>query len=468
MADTIVFADQPETIIRKDASRSAKVVNHVLMGTWLKVVDNDGDFFKVRTQKAGAGGWVLKSDVRDSPIFKAFYVDVGQGDGAIIEHPDGIMLIDGGPNKNLYRFMLHRYSPIFDEGKKVHIEALVMSHPDADHFAGLTHVLKDDRFTFGTIFHNGIKRYSGSHPDVDFDLGKLVDRSSVGGTEEVLTETMSTLNQAEALLKKHDDSITAQIAATGPGVRPKRLVQASYYNFWAAALKAHDEGRLSSAKRITSRSETLPGFSTTDTDRLRVEVIGPVPTKESGAVEFVTFGEPHEHGSSSTSHSSSSSHTRNGHSLVLKLIFGDHSFLFGGDLNIPAELHLMKHYGTANPFGCDVAKACHHGSSDFAVKYLKKVKPQVNVFSSGDNKSFDHPVADALGAAGRHSQGDFPLLFSTELARATSKSGMIHFGLINARSNGTVLTMAQMKEQHNKADVWDSFTVPWKGKFKQS
>ena len=45
---------------------------------------------------------------------------------------------------------------------------------------------------------------------------------------------------------------------------------------------------------------------------------------------------------------------------------------------------------------------------------------------------------------------------------------MIHFGLINARSNGTVLTMAQMKEQHKKADVWDSFTVPWKGKFKQS
>jgi hypothetical protein len=64
-------------------------------------------------------------------------------------------------------------------------------------------------------------------------------------------------------------------------------------------------------------------------------------------------------------------------------------------------------------------------------------------------------------------RGDFPLLFSTELARATTSHG-IHFGLINARSNGTVLTMAQMKEQHNKADVWDSFTVPWHGKFEES
>ena len=26
--------------------------------------------------------------------------------------------------------------------------------------------------------------------------------------------------------------------------------------------------------------------------------------------------------------------------------------------------------------------------------------------------------------------------------------------------------MAQMKEQHrNKADIWDSFTIPWRGKF---
>jgi len=90
--------------------------------------------------------------------------------------------------------------------------------------------------------------------------------------------------------------------------------------------------------------------------------------------------------------------------------------------------------------------------------------PQVNVFSSGDNKSFDHPMADAVGAIARHARGSHPLLFSTELARAVSSKNT-HYGLINMRSNGKVLTMAQMKEQHNKADVWDSFTVPWPGKF---
>ena len=148
----------------------------------------------------------------------------------------------------------------------------------------------------------------------------------------------------------------------------------------------------------------------------------------------------------------------------LKLIFGDHSFLFGGDLNIPAQKHLLASQGDENPFQVDVAKACHHGSSDFSVDFLNKVRPHVNVFSSGDNKSFDHPMADAVGAAGRYTRGDHPLLFLTELARAETRS-RTHYGLINARSNGTTLVMAQMKEQHKKADVWDSYTVPWQGRF---
>ena len=161
----------------------------------------------------------------------------------------------------------------------------------------------------------------------------------------------------------------------------------------------------------------------------------------------------------------SSSHTRNGHSVVLKLKFGKHSVLLGGDLNIPAQQHLMNYYGDENPFRVDVAKACHHGSSDFHVDFLKRTKPHANVFSSGDNKSFDHPMADAVGAVAKHTRGSHPLLFSTELARAVS-SKRTHYGLINLRSNGKVLVMAQMKEQHKKkADIWDSFTLPWPGKF---
>lgn len=51
---------QAGTVLRKSPKKSAKDVNHVLLGTWLKVVDTDGDWLGVETWKAGknkAGVW---------------------------------------------------------------------------------------------------------------------------------------------------------------------------------------------------------------------------------------------------------------------------------------------------------------------------------------------------------------------------------------------------------------------------
>ena len=436
----VVYGNKPETILRADHSKSAGARNHVLMGTWLKVTSAHDDWYEVETAGRGPGGWVHKDDVTETACLKVFFVDVGQGDGAIVESPTGSLLIDGGPSKKFHSFLRHLYNPTLKAGGKVHFDAVVMSHPDMDHFQGLTAALNDRDFTFGKIFHNGIIRYDKRKPGhPPFDLG----RTGAGSNgEDLLTETFSTLSKADDLV------------AGGK-------LMARYRDFWKAALNAKAENRLRGAARITNRNGTLPGFGSTDPDKLRIEVLGPAPTKSSGAVRYVTFPDPHNHPSTTRS----SSHTRNGHSLVLRLTFGDHSFLFGGDLNIPAQNHLINAHSNSNPFQADVAKACHHGSSDFSIKYLKKVNPQVNVFSSGDNKSFDHPMADAVGAIGRYTRGKIPLLFSTELARAES-SADTHYGLINARSNGKTLVMAQMKEQHrNKPDVWDSFTVPWNGNF---
>ncbi len=437
---TIVYANQYETILRKSKTNSSKAENHVLMGTWLEVLSEDGDWYEVKPRpNRGKGGWVRKSHTRDTPVLKIFVVDVGQGDGLIIEGPGKRILIDGGPSKGFYNFMRHRYWPIIQNGEKVHFDALVVSHPDMDHFKGLTYALRDKDFTFGTIFHNGMIRYKDDvAAGQPFDLGKL------NSAKDTLTETFNTLDQAGDLVDSGD-------------------LMTTFNDFWTAAWNANVDGRLDGAKRITNRNSTLPGFGSSDSGKLRVEVLGPVPTSPSGSVRYKAFPDPHDF----PSLSASSSHTRNGHSLVLKLIFGDHSFLFGGDLNIPAENHLLAHYGTQNPFRVTVAKTCHHGSSDFTVNYLKQVKPYVNVVSSGDNKSFDHPTADALGGAARWTRGTLPLLFSTELGRANSSKG-VHYGLINLRSNGDDLVAAQMKEQHKKADVWDSFTVPWKGKFPDS
>ena len=437
---TVVYGNRPETILRTSKSDNASATNHVLFGTWLEVVQEDGAWYEVKPRpNKGKGGWVRKAHTRSNPGLRIFVVDVGQGDGAIVEGPDKRILIDGGPTKGYYNFLKHRYRPLINAGEKVHFDAVVVSHPDMDHFRGLTYTLNDPNFTFGTVFHNGIIRYDDDKPSGQpFDLGQLNNNGTV------LTETFDNLDQAGDLIDGGD-------------------LMPTFRDFWIAAWNAEVEGRLIKAKRITTRNATLPGFGTTDPDKLRVEVLGPVPTSQSGSVRYATFEDPHDF----PSMTASSSHTRNGHSIVLKLVFGNHSFLFGGDLNIPAENHLMAHYGAANPFKVTVAKSCHHGSSDFTVKYLKRVKPYINVVSSGDNKSFDHPTADAIGAAAHWTRGTLPLFFSTELGRAYSKSS-VHYGLINLRSNGSTLVAAQMKEQHKKADVWDSYTIPWKGKFPES
>ncbi len=438
-----VFGNKPETIIYK-TEKLKKVVNHVLLGTRLDVVKETEVAFEVDTRGRGKPGWVKKNDVRDTPILKIFFVDVGQGDGAIIESPEGIILLDGGPSSNFYKFLLHRYRKILRDQRKVDIKAIITSHPDWDHFNGLTAVIKDSRFFIDRIYHNGIIRYDGKPPGRNTEIGRTTTKNVNGKDRTVLTETFSTLSDAQNLI---DDG----------------HLMKSFTKFWQAAIDAKAQGRLIGAKCITIHEKTIDGYDNNPQNGLNIEILAPIPVGGiNDTLEYVTF--PKAEDIDLEDPKTSESHTINGHSIVLKLSFGEHSVLLGGDLNIPAEFHLLEHYGDENPFRVDVAKACHHGSSDYLVDYLKKVRPIVNVVSSGDNKSFDHPMSDAVGASCRHTRGNHPLFFSTELARAIGSSGT-HYGLINLRSNGDLLVMAQMKEQHKKADVWDSYTVPWHGKF---
>ncbi len=133
-------------------------------------------------------------------------------------------------------------------------------------------------------------------------------------------------------------------------------------------------------------------------------MLGPVPTSPTGLCQFQWFKD--------------SSHTRNGHSIVLKFIYGNRRILVGSDLNRESERYLLAHYHPGNPFEADTTKACHHGSSEFDVEFLKAIQTYATIVSSGDNENYSHPHTDALGSVGRHSRGERPLVFSTELARS--------------------------------------------------
>jgi len=454
-----VFANHhPETLIRSFAGADATILNQVLLGTYLEVLKEDDDFFKVTTRRAGPGGWVAKAHVTESAPLKVFFVDVGQGDGTLIECPQGIVVIDGGQGDGFHHFLRHRYWPLIDAGEKVHIEAMVVSHPDADHYKGLQDILEDDDFTVGTIYHNGLMRYPSS---VENSRTRMIDKNYLVGGQ----------------LDGHDAFFVIDRIDELPGILGRLDEMPSWFrSFWQAAEKAEQAGRLTGGAKRIDADDDMVGFTSKSGGKLEITVLGPRLHEIDSQKVFLAFEEPHHREGPEPEYPDygySHSHTRNGHSIVLRLEFGDHRVLLGGDLNIPAEQHLIEEYGeNTTRFEVDVAKACHHGSADFSPEFLKLVKPYASVISSGDNKSYDHPTAGAVGAIARHSRGTVPLIFSTELARAyqiDTASGAvkdIHYGLINLRSNGTVLTMAQMKEQRTgKTDIWDSYTLPWEGKF---
>ncbi len=394
-----------------------KVINKILMGTYVKIVDTSGDFFKVQT--AGPDGWMKKTDLDDNMGLKIFYLDVGQGDGVLMEVGGLKILIDAGPAVNMYSYLTKwQYSYLLNANEKVHIDYVFISHFDADHYKGVIKILEDKRFTFGTIYHAGILKFAATGNPYNTGLGNTVESNGV-----------------KYLTKIFDNFLTANEPA-----KFNRDVAA----FMDALTTAGQQGRVTKTKRLgagdTAVTKNIEGKV------FKIEVLAPFTEKVNNKNAYVYWTDDGV--------------TINGHSLVLKVSFGTRTFLFGGDLNTKSETYLMQKYAPQNPFEVDVAKSCHHGSSDFTEKFMQLVNPYATVISSGDNESFSHPRADAIGCAGRYAKGPRPLVYSTELARSVDlRSRKVLFGLINCRCNGSKIFMAQMKEVSANADLWDSYEV---------
>jgi len=76
-------------------------------------------------------------------------------------------------------------------------------------------------------------------------------------------------------------------------------------------------------------------------------------------------------------------------SLVFKMVFKKTSFLFTGDADEKAEEEIIS---LEENLKVDVLKVAHHGSKySSSLDFLRKVKPQYAVISSGKNNKFGHP-----------------------------------------------------------------------------
>ncbi len=100
---------------------------------------------------AGLAFWRDDSDENKSEKTKIIFLDVGQGDAAMINAGNNTqILIDGGDGKDILN-KLGEHLPFYDRK----IELVIMTHPDKDHIGGLVEVL--EYYEVEQILETGIK-----------------------------------------------------------------------------------------------------------------------------------------------------------------------------------------------------------------------------------------------------------------------------------------------------------------------
>ncbi|TAL10701.1 MAG: DNA internalization-related competence protein ComEC/Rec2 [Nitrospirae bacterium] len=96
-------------------------------------------------------------DLPESGTVRLTFLDVGQGDAALVETADGrAMLIDGGSASDSYDMGRMVVAPLlWDRGIR-RLDLVVASHPQQDHVGGLAFVV--DKFEVGEFWTNGVSR----------------------------------------------------------------------------------------------------------------------------------------------------------------------------------------------------------------------------------------------------------------------------------------------------------------------
>ena len=87
----------------------------------------------------------------------------------------------------------------------------------------------------------------------------------------------------------------------------------------------------------------------------------------------------------------------NNSSIVLKLDFGQTSFLFTGDMETIAENGMLDYWEDRTDWDVDVLKAGHHGSSTSSgYRLIYETAPEYTIISCGKDNSYGHPDEEVV------------------------------------------------------------------------
>lgn len=377
---------------------------------WVRWAWSDPDQSKRKLLK------VQRRFVAPTRPLEMVFVDVGIGDGAVLISPErgidgadptgkeAVIVIDAGKTEHMRKFIDERFKA-YRDGFDFH--AALISHPDKDHYYGFGKILSTAKITFEKVYHNGLVELNGAQ-----DLSKLGELEEVGQVNYVKTVVADDAGM-RALFDPAQGKTNEYAKVIGKGIENANVGE---FRMLGVNIGDKELGR-----------HWMPGFAPSDGHPYTIEVLGPWVEYPFGPGKpaLRVFDE-------------SLAVTKNGHSVLLRLQFGNFSVLFGGDLNTESEKFLLQCYAgisgwpsdkpgrdamvaeAAKRLSSDVMKSCHHGASDVTDEFLQAVNPAAFVISSGDeDANYVHPRPDLLGRLGKYGRGDAPVLLSTELQRST-------------------------------------------------
>lgn len=395
------------------AATGGSKVTELIWGDPVHVADDAPAAGRIPARARAQAGFVEATELMDDGLLEIYVIDVGQGDSILFRTPDDRWHIIDAGNRNADQMTRKgaanfvRWKFLRDlERDRAALETVIISHPDADHFTGMENLLAGDlgahRTDPGRFFPVEVERFF--HPG----MGRFRDDPPLGARVD---GEVAPFPHAARRLRRSGSFITELLDGKGDFANPARPFTDDF-----SAL-ADLVGRVpNQVARIARSDGFLPGYGPGDND-VTIHVLGPV-------VEDLTDGHR------GLRWLTSESVTRNGHSVVLRLDYGQARILLTGDLNERSQKLLLAYIDEAE-FTVDAAKACHHGAEDVLLDFIKAIGARATVISSGDNENFSHPRPVLLGASARYGReslppGDddeepqAPLLYSTELARSVT------------------------------------------------
>lgn len=415
MAET-GFIDEDFVAVRRHRDRREKPFLTLAFGDAVEVLERGDDWTRIRAPSYfdGTATGFVEGDLplRPEGVLKFSMVDVQQGDGMVFETPAGkIVFVDGGDNKLFARHVAARFRHRGSSTEEpLEVDGIIVTHGDADHFDGLNDIRRSEDLPEyqarkrifihpKRVFHNGLVKAPSSLPTSQI-FGRRVE---------------------------HEGRPYAVDLYDDPRDAPDELRNRPF-DFWATSLDHWETRGAIELRRVAFGMDPEELFDFLHEEGITVEIQGPftenVPVDgvETPALPWLhepeRSAEIHLEAPDDPGGSVSASHTINGHSVALRLTYGNVRFNLTGDLNREA-MALMRRRLPLSALEAEIVKAPHHGSHDFDFEALRAMRPVVAMVSSGDEsvgKEYIHPRATLMAALGKVMRGDTGVLFCTELA----------------------------------------------------